>query len=264
MNKTLHFDLNNRPQVSHITGILTTVEFPSSAARLRPSFCCGLGGRHLGKAIRSGRDYSDAGSSADSFRSFRILSLPLIPQYFLWKEGKPMSHEQASRWLFSDLVTKRNSTSLSQPSGDKVDRTAGTSLVTPTVRPIPVEFNSLSLDWLLNPDKPRTLLNRMLAHLALAEAKENNPHFRDDIRIAWLTCQWAFDGVLEPHVAASYRVLGVHPNLVWDKLTERRQVLLGDEYPDWYDAAGNMRPDVPKKPSVPSPAISIVRAKEGA
>jgi hypothetical protein len=151
---------------------------------------------------------------------------------------------QASSRLFPDSVTTPKS-EISSPS--------------PTLECAV----SPCLDWLLNPDKPRTLLNRVLAHLTLAEAKEINPHYRDDIRIAWLTCQWAFDGVLEPHVAASYRVLGVHPNSVWDKLTERRQALLGDEYPDFYDAAGNMRPDVPKKPVTGIPADEGISLQAG-
>ena len=32
-----------------------------------------------------------------------------------------------------------------------------------------------------------------------------------------------------------------------------RQARLGAEYSDWYDAAGNLRPDAPKKDSVSAP-----------
>lgn len=112
------------------------------------------------------------------------------------------------------------------------------------------------LEWILDPSKPRTLLNRILGHLLLAEAKEPNPHYRDDYRIAWITCKWAFEGVHKPHVAATYRVLGVHPDLVWWHILQDRRARLDREFSDWFDAAGNLRLDVPKKPVTSSGQVS--------
>jgi hypothetical protein len=85
------------------------------------------------------------------------------------------------------------------------------------------------------------LFARILLRLEQAELCEQKPHFRDDYRIAWITVLKAWRGEPEPHVQATYRVLGVHPNRVWDSLVARRQSLLGAEYPVWYDERGNYK-----------------------
>jgi hypothetical protein len=105
----------------------------------------------------------------------------------------------------------------------------------------------------------RRLVERILFHLSYAEAHEANPHFRADIRIAWIAVKWASDGIpewspyrlLPPHVAATFVVLNCHPDEVWQRILQARQEKLGAEYSEWYDASGMSRPDIPKKPQSP-------------
>jgi hypothetical protein len=72
------------------------------------------------------------------------------------------------------------------------------------------------------------LSSRILSRLAEAEAHELNPWLRDDLRIARLTVAYAAsdEAVLcSPHVLASYRVLGLHPEKVWPAIQARRLAL---------------------------------------
>lgn len=90
---------------------------------------------------------------------------------------------------------------------------------------------------------PFELSRRILARLETAEAREPNPHFQDDYRIAWITVLRADRGERIPHVSATYAVLGLHPNKVFRAMIERRKRLLGS----LYDAWGVSLP--PKKPA---------------
>jgi hypothetical protein len=74
---------------------------------------------------------------------------------------------------------------------------------------------------------PLTLAERVLSHLEAAENKEPDPHLRDDIRIAWITTLYASQGNRQPHIDATYRVLGLHPDKVWPAILARREALLG-------------------------------------
>lgn len=74
---------------------------------------------------------------------------------------------------------------------------------------------------------PQPQVERILAYLADAEEREINPHFQDDWRIAWITVLRASEGLLQPHVAATYTVLGLHPNRVWPAIVAHRKALLG-------------------------------------
>jgi len=49
-------------------------------------------------------------------------------------------------------------------------------------------------------------------------------------------------GSTQPHVEATYTVLGVHPERVWDAIVARRKAMLGADY-DKFFAEGS-----PKKP----------------
>jgi hypothetical protein len=71
------------------------------------------------------------------------------------------------------------------------------------------------------------LTNRVLVRLETAEAKEPDPWMRDDIRIAWITTLYASQGNQQPHVDATYRVLGLHPDKVWPAILARREAILG-------------------------------------
>jgi hypothetical protein len=72
----------------------------------------------------------------------------------------------------------------------------------------------------------------VLVRLAAAELRERNPHLQDDYRISWITVLNAAECVPEPHVVASYAVLGLHPSKVWPAILERRKALLGSLYVD--------------------------------
>jgi hypothetical protein len=56
---------------------------------------------------------------------------------------------------------------------------------------------------------------------------------------------------------------GCHPDQVWPRRVAEREAKLGKEYPDWFDAAGNLRPDIPKKQPISSAegSLAAIRAK---
>ena len=78
-------------------------------------------------------------------------------------------------------------------------------------------------------------MERILFQLEKAERNEVDPWLRDDYRIAWITVLLAGYGRLEPHVTATYRVLGLHPEKVWPAILARRRFLLGAEFESFYD-----------------------------
>lgn len=102
------------------------------------------------------------------------------------------------------------------------------------------------------------LSERVLARLEVCEWKENDPWFRDDIRIAWITTLEAAQGNPQPHVDATYRVLGVHPDQVWPRIMARRHALLAADYDKFYGGASS-----PRKP-VRSATLDEVRRKGAA
>ena len=69
----------------------------------------------------------------------------------------------------------------------------------------------------------------VLEYLASVEDAEMNPWVKDDIRIAWLTVLYAARGYKEPHVSASYMILGLHPNKAWTAILARREALLAQD-----------------------------------
>ena len=88
------------------------------------------------------------------------------------------------------------------------------------------------------------LARRVITHLAQAEACESNSHLRDDLKIARLIVAYAASGeavLCSPHVLASYRVLGLHPDKVWPAILARRKALGPLEV--W------AAPPIPKKPA---------------
>ena len=95
------------------------------------------------------------------------------------------------------------------------------------------------------------LLDRILDRLEEAERREPDIHLRSDIRQAFICVSLASRGEPEPFVTSSYRIYGSHPDQVWPKIMANRKAKLGQEFTQWYDAAGNLRPDIPKKTSLP-------------
>jgi hypothetical protein len=98
---------------------------------------------------------------------------------------------------------------------------------------------------------------RVLAYLELCENKEIDPWLRDDIRIAWITVLYAASGNQQPHIDASYRVLGCHPLDVWTRIVARRQAVLGGEYSKFFGAVLS-----PRKPAASVPLGSATQALE--
>jgi len=88
-----------------------------------------------------------------------------------------------------------------------------------------------------------SLADRVVVYLVKAEAKEPDAWYRDDYRIARLTVGFARRGSRIPHVEASYRVLGLHPEKVWPSILRNRELILGALYEQ---VSGGKLP--PKKP----------------
>ena len=185
----------------------------------------------------------------------------------------------------------------------------------------------VALEWLLNPQKSRSLTDRVMAHLIQFEAHESNIHYREDYRQTFIALSRAVHrhstraaavpteissprrlrvkgtdtdssmgcriesgetGVqvseggqshnerstpscshdssnsgyqLPPFfIESSYVMYGVHPDQVWAKRMHDRRILLGKEFPQWCDDAGNFRPDIPKKPTLAHGVASSQKA----
>jgi hypothetical protein len=92
-------------------------------------------------------------------------------------------------------------------------------------------------------------VERVLGRLWQAELHEPNPHFQCDYRIAWLTLLYAARGYSQPFVAATYSVLGLHPDKVWPAIVERRKALLGSLFEEFWGASVSVQTQPPKKPA---------------
>lgn len=93
-----------------------------------------------------------------------------------------------------------------------------------------------------------SIVDRILSRLEAAELDELDPHLKCDYRIAWITVICAARGTSQPHVAATYKVLGLHPDRVWSAIVARRKALLGTYYAEFWgeDLPTEVLP--PKKP----------------
>lgn len=101
---------------------------------------------------------------------------------------------------------------------------------------------------------------RILARLVEAEWLAVDPWVRDDYRIAYLTVLYAARKYPQPHVEATYRVLGIHPDKVWPALIERRKTLLGP----WYESfQEKVLEDLPPKKPVDSVRLEVRERRKG-
>jgi len=110
------------------------------------------------------------------------------------------------------------------------------------------------------------LLRRVLTRLEQAEVCELDPHFRADLRVAWITVLNLWRGESDPHVFATYAVLGMHPDRVWSSIVANRKAQLGSEYSAWYDDQGNLRAEAPAwtlAPRKPVQSERRLRRKRG-
>jgi hypothetical protein len=92
---------------------------------------------------------------------------------------------------------------------------------------------------------------RILDRLEEAESSEPDIHLRSDYRQAFICVSLASRGEAQPFVESSYRIYGIHPDKVWPQIMANRRAKLGKEFADWFDQAGNLKPDIPKKTSLP-------------
>lgn len=92
---------------------------------------------------------------------------------------------------------------------------------------------------------------RILDRIEEAERSEPNLWLRTDYRQAFICVSLASRGEAQPFVTASYRIFGIHPDKVWSAIMAKRKAKLGKEFSDWWDTAGNRKPDIPKKTSAP-------------
>jgi hypothetical protein len=93
--------------------------------------------------------------------------------------------------------------------------------------------------------------SRILNRLEEAERVEPDIHLRSDYRQAFICVSLASRGEAQPFVTSSYRIYGSHPDDVWAKITANRKAKLGKEFGQWFDQAGNLKPDMPKKRNLP-------------
>lgn len=93
--------------------------------------------------------------------------------------------------------------------------------------------------------------SRILDRLMEAEMSEPEIWFRQDYRQAFICVSLASRGEAQPFVTSSYRIFGIHPDNVWPQIMAKRKAKLGKEFPEWFDQAGNLQPDIPKKTSLP-------------
>lgn len=93
--------------------------------------------------------------------------------------------------------------------------------------------------------------SRVLSRLSQFEKAEENVSLRTDIRQASITISLAERGEHEPVIAARYRIRGLHPDAVFPAIMAMRRAKLGNEFSDWFDQAGNLKPDVPSTKPIP-------------
>ena len=112
-----------------------------------------------------------------------------------------------------------------------------------------------------------SLSARILTRLEEREQLEPDPWLRDDLRIAWHTVALAAKGEPTPHVIATCSYLGLHPDNVFQAITERRKSKLGSYYERLYDEHGNWRGgdlEVPPKKPAQSASVYKTRRQTGA
>lgn len=109
-------------------------------------------------------------------------------------------------------------------------------------------------------DAASALIDRVLDRIWEGEQEEADVHLRSDYRQAWICVSLCSRGETQPFVESSYRLYGIHPDKVWPHILATRKAKLGEEFIDWFDAAGNLRPDIPKKgsaPQTPHPDVEV-------
>jgi hypothetical protein len=105
----------------------------------------------------------------------------------------------------------------------------------------------------------RAFCARVIAYLRSASEEPENRNFWDDYCVSWMTVAKAAHGETDPHFWATYEHLGTAPAQIWPMISAKRRNSLGPHYALWFDQAGNLKPDVPKKRSE-SEKVRVVEA----
>lgn len=95
----------------------------------------------------------------------------------------------------------------------------------------------------------RAFCARVIAYLRTASEEPENRNYWDDYCISWMTVAKAYHGEAQPHFWATYEHLGTAPAQIWPMIMAKRKNTLGRDFALWFDQAGNVKPDLPKKPA---------------
>ena len=155
----------------------------------------------------------------------------------LLRKGQPSAMntcEKASSQLFPYSVKSQIFT---EQTLDSRDHVALVAAVVPRLRMLRAVVERLPRHF-----TPYKHVTTILDYLAWAESAEADVWLRDDIRIAWITVSFAAQGYEQPHVAATYQVLGLHPSKVYAAISERRKSILGPEFVGHESAMASLPP----------------------
>ena len=98
-------------------------------------------------------------------------------------------------------------------------------------------------------------MKRIIDQLLDAEKGERNSHWRADYQQSRIIVALCRAGDPDPLLTSSFRMYGVHPELVFVAIQSIRKAKLGEEYSDCYDENGNLIPqrlDIPDHdPTIP-------------
>ena len=104
------------------------------------------------------------------------------------------------------------------------------------------------------------LSDRVLIRLVEAESKEPDAWFRDDYRVARVAVGLARHGSPIPHIEATYKVLGIHPDQVCPRIQARREaVLAAADYKKFFGGVSS-----PRKPARSVTLAEVARRNRAA
>ena len=106
---------------------------------------------------------------------------------------------------------------------------------------------------------PRSKLQAVLRYLAQARDQEQNPWFRDDYQIAYLTVLYnrkkeTRQSVLSPFARAVIKVLHCHPEQLWLRLQARREWIFR---PTIWPKSNSMKPISPLPQEIAMQKITL-------
>ena len=163
------------------------------------------------------------------------------PILFQWK-GFNMTALRAVKQSFVGRTTDNSLSQLLESSSLTISPLAWILGRKPSLKLIEQARATESLDY---------ISERILARLAQAQTHEQNVWLREDIAYAFTIVSFAGRGDLSPVQSACRLIFRCQPEQVWQNVMATRRLKLGPEFRTWFDQAGNLKPDVPKKSSLP-------------